>query len=185
MASAQQSRYPTSHTNSRDDSVRLPSLKDLNFDYQRGHRHQESPSPNLPPESSINSQDNSARSWGRSHSTQISSPMPVHQQQQHHHHQLHSHQQHTPPLSAGHDSSPSKIEYPSKPDNGFMTPGIPLSAQTVPVPGSVNISLGARSDDPSQGQSKRSRRGSTNMGAPRDVRTSHVTILFAAFSSSL
>jgi hypothetical protein len=177
--SAQQStRYQTTHTNSRDDPVRLPSLKDLNFDYQRGHRHQD---PTAPQESSINTQENSVRhpqTWGRSHSTQSSSPMPAHQQ----HHQLHPHQQHTPPLSAGHESVPPKIEYASKTDSGgFMTPGIPLSAQTVPVPGSVNIGL-TRSDDSSQGQSKRSRRGSTNMGASRDVRTSHVTLLFTPFS---
>lgn len=183
MASAHHQRYPPSHSNPRDDSVRLPSLKDLNFDYQRGHRHQDSPTTTL--DSSIpQSQDQSPRhpqSWGRSHPTQSSSPMPPHQQ----HHQLHPHQQHTPPLSAGHESLPPKIEYASKADNGgFMTPGIPLSAQTVPVPGSVNIGL-PRTDDQSQNQPKRSRRNSTNMGASRDIRTPHVTRLVVPFSFSI
>ena len=174
MASAhhlpqQSSRYPQSHSNSRDDSVRLPSLKDLNFDYQRGHRPQDSPQT-----TTDTTQDNSpprhpTQSWARSsHSTQTASPMPPP------HHQ----QQHTPPLSAPHDS---KIDYPSKPDNaGFMTPGLPLSAQTTPVPGSLNTGLGPRGDDQSQAQSKRSRKSSNNMGPSRDLR--HVISLFALFS---
>jgi hypothetical protein len=181
----QHSRYPQSHPNSRDDSVRLPSLKDLNFDYQRGHRHQDAPSHTPPTDTPVITQDNTPRHpqpWVRSHPTQTPSPMPAHQQ----HHQLQPHQQHTPPLSAGHESTPTKIEYTSKADNGgFMTPGIPLSAQTVPIPGSVNIGLGTRTDDSSQAQSRRSRRGSANTNASRDVRAPHVILLFVPSSSGI
>ncbi|KAF5372778.1 hypothetical protein D9615_010134 [Tricholomella constricta] len=174
--SAQHSRYSLSiPQNSRDEAVRLPSIKDLNFQYSRRHgSHDGSPhnlNPTIAPvDTSIHSQENSAR-WSRSNvQPQSPSPMPAHLQQHHHQHQhQHQHQQHTPPLSAGHEQP--KNDYSSKPDNsGFLTPGMPLSAQSTPVPGSVTIGPGTRGDEAPQ--SKR-RRSSGNMGAPRDARSPH------------
>ncbi|KAG6821325.1 hypothetical protein H0H93_000186 [Arthromyces matolae] len=89
-----------------------------------------------------------------------------HQPQHHYHHQ----QQHTPPLSAGHEPSQPKNDYSSKPDGNFMTPGVPLSAQSTPVPGSITIGPGTRGDDANQ---SRRRRSSGTMSAPRDQRNSH------------
>ncbi|KAH7868397.1 uncharacterized protein C8R40DRAFT_842459 [Lentinula edodes] len=87
-------------------------------------------------------------------------------------------QQHTPPLSAGHEPSSAKSsEYSPRHDNGgYLTPGMPLSAQMMPLPGSVSTGSVIRSDDHSQMQNKRSRPSSlTPIAAlPRDSRPPHV-----------
>ncbi|RDB26357.1 hypothetical protein Hypma_006747 [Hypsizygus marmoreus] len=169
---AQHSRYNHSIPQNSRDEVRLPSIKDLNFNYARRQSQDGSPHNSIssagPVEPSINSQEPSVRHvqpWARSNpqpqSPSSMSTHPHHQQQQ----------QHTPPLSAGHEPPPAKHEYSSKADNGgFLTPGMPLSAQSTPVPGSVTIGPGTRGDDAS---SKRLHRNSVSMSAPRDARSPH------------
>lgn len=187
-AAAQHSRYPLITSANTRDEFRLPSLKDLNFQYQpRGPSSHESPQhPSAGPiDTSLNGQDNAPRhvqSWNRANVQPQSPPaMPMHHQHQHQHQQQHPHQQHTPPLSAGHEPPSSKVEYTSKQDNGgFLTPGMPLSAQSTPVPGSLNIGPGTRSDEGAHGPSQaKRRRSSANMGTPRDVRTPHVSFTFS------
>lgn len=143
---------------------RLPSIKDLNFQYRSPQgavvtqtEQQSQEYPTTPRHSST---------WG---SRSIPNP-PVSSQTAQQHHQ----QQHTPPLSAGHDV-PKDVEYPSKQENGgYVHPGIPLSAQVTLLPGAVNT----RNDDPphSPNQLKRSRTASTNVSVPRDIRQSHVIL---------
>lgn len=147
-------RFTTPQQNER----RLPSIKDLNFSYRS------------PPQGSfVNTElptqqeyPTTPRTWpSRNQTTQAV-----------HYHQ----QQHTPPLSAGHDVPPKDAEYPSKQENGgYVHPGLPLSAQVNPLPGAVNIG-NPRPDDPSHSpnQLKRSRTVSTNLPVSRDVRPSHV-----------
>ncbi|KAG6862460.1 hypothetical protein C0995_000006 [Termitomyces sp. Mi166 len=173
--SAQHTRYShSSPQNPREeDALRLPSIKDLGFRYpsRRVQDPQDVSSHTtsiVPADTSINRdvQDNSGR-WSR-HALQSQSPasVPAHLQAQHHHHQ----QQLTPPLSAGHEPPQPKNEYSSKSDGPFMTPGLPLSAQSIPVHGSATIGPGTRGDEADQ--SKR-RRSSVNMSTPRDQRSSH------------
>ena len=155
----QLARYPpAAHQNSRDEDLRLPSIKDLNFHHYS--RRQPQDTSQISP---ADHQDNAARnvpSWSRSSQSQ-SSPMHPYQQQ------------HTPPLSAGHDTSPPKLD-----NGGFLTPGLPLSAQSTPVPGSVTIGPGARNEDVPH--HKRQRRTSDTMNPPRDGRSPHVCTLFTA-----
>jgi hypothetical protein len=70
---------------------------------------------------------------------------------------------------------PQAVEY-SKHDAVYARPGIPLSAQVAPVPGSVNSGPAARGEDPppqSPHQARRPRPPPANI-APRDGRPSHV-----------
>ena len=158
MTSTTHSRFTTPQQNER----RLPSIKDLNFQYrspQGGFTQSELPTQEYP-------------TPPRHPSTWPTRNQPVSTQslQQHHH------QQHTPPLSAGHDV-PKETEYPSKQENGgYVHPGLPLSAQLTPLPGAVNIGH-PRTDDPPN-QLKRSRTAPTNVPVPRDIRPSHVTSIF-------
>ncbi|KAG6900832.1 hypothetical protein C0993_000151 [Termitomyces sp. T159_Od127] len=176
--SAQHAKYAHSapQNNREEDALRLPSIKDLGFRYssRRAQDPQDlpshaSPTSIAPADTSINRdvQDNSAR-WGRpSFQPQSPAAMPAHLQQhqpQHHHH----HQQLTPPLSAGHEPPQLKNEFASKPDGPFMTPGLPLSVQS--VHGAVTMGPGTRGDEADQ--SKR-RRSSVNMSTPRDQRSNH------------
>ncbi|GLB40279.1 putative zinc finger binding to DNA consensus sequence [AT]GATA[AG] [Lyophyllum shimeji] len=167
-----QNRYP-SHTvqqNQRVDDLRLPSIKDLNFRYdtRRQDGSPQNPNSSIAPVETVNSQENAVR-WSRSNiPPQSPTPIATHH---HHHAQHHQQQQHTPPLSAGHEAPQPKTQYASKPDHGgFLTPGVPLSAQSTPVAGSVNTGPGTRGDEVPQ--SKR-RRSSGNMSAPRDARSPH------------
>ncbi|CAA7267053.1 unnamed protein product [Cyclocybe aegerita] len=154
MASAHQHhRYALPPPNQND--FRLPSLKDLNFTYQ-------SPT-GQPDQQQQQQQDHQQQqrqhpAWSRAPPAQ-QQPPPA------------PHQQHTPPLSAGHDVA-TKVDYSKHENGGYAHPGIPLSAQATPVP----VNIGApRSEDiaPSPSQPKRSRNASANMGAPREVRASH------------
>ena len=154
MASTHHSRYTAPQQNSQNER-RLPSIKDLNFQYrspQGGPAQPDQQSQEYPttPRHSSN--------WAP-RSVPIST-QAVHQQQ------------HTPPLSAGHDVQ-KEVEYPSKQENGgYVHPGIPLSAQVAPLPGAVNTRI---EDSPhSPNQLKRSRTASTNVPVPRDIRQSHV-----------
>lgn len=152
MASTHHSRYTAPQQNSQNER-RLPSIKDLNFQYR-------SPQGGLVVQPDQQSQDSPRHSsaW-----PPRSVPIPVQQ-----HHQ----QQHTPPLSAGHDVQ-KEIDYPSKQENGgYVHPGIPLSAQVAPLPGAVNTRTEDSPNSPNQ--LKRSRTVSTNVPVPRDIRQSHV-----------
>jgi hypothetical protein len=169
---AQQPRYSLPPPPNAHNEFRLPSLKDLNFQYRPPLQQEASPAPNSAGSVEHNSasQEHSPRHgqpWGRSNPpSSVPSVMPT---------QQHPHPQQTPPLSAGHELSAPKVEYTSKQDNGgYLTPGIPLSAQLTPVPGSVNIGPGTRGDDP-HSHSKRVRTSSGSMTIPRDVRPSHVS----------
>lgn len=188
---AQHSRYshppPPPPANAQND-FRLPSLKDLNFQYRPPPPSQESPSTHTnggsvePPSATNEPMPRHNQPWARSNpSPAVPTSMAGHQQHAHH-----PHQQHTPPLSAGHELASSKVEYSHKVDYspkhdsaGYLTPGMPLSAQMTPLPGSVNIGPGTRGDEAAhvQSQAKRPRTTSQNMNSPRDIRPSHVSLL--------
>jgi hypothetical protein len=148
------------------NSYRLPSLKDLNFSYRPPPTSQDSPpltNASGQSEHPVSAHDHSPRhapqSWGRpSPTTTVSSSMTLQQPPAHHHQHPHSH---SPSHSVGHVPQSTKpVDYTSKHDGaGYLTPGVPLSAQLAPVPGSVNIGPGARGDETSHSQSthKRSR----------------------------
>jgi len=159
----QQARYPpVPHQNSRDEDLRLPSIKDLNFHHYS--RRQPQDASQISP---ADHQDNATRnvpSWPRPNQSQ--SPMHPYQQQ------------HTPPLSAGHDTSPPKLD-----NGGFLTPGMPLSAQSTPVPGSITIGPGARNEDAHH--PKRQRRTSDTVNPPRDGRSPHVSLILCPSSHSI
>ncbi|TFK40179.1 hypothetical protein BDQ12DRAFT_664683 [Crucibulum laeve] len=186
------SRYPPPQQGS---DVRLPSLSELDINYSRPRPNTSQDIQSVHPgatgqvQTNATSPDHAARHnqpWGRSKPPPSVAPvMAAHSQ---HPHQ----QQHTPPLSAGYESSAqkveypkveyqskveysSKIDYPSKHDNGgYMHPGVPLSAQMVPVPGAVTIGHASRDDTShSPGMSKRSRPNSATTSATRDARSSH------------
>lgn len=177
----QHSRYSlNSYSNS--DSLRLPSLKDLNF-YRPppGNAQDTVPSHNGTPNDFVPSApDHVARhvQWSRSNqSAGMQGSMPAHSQHSQHSQPQTQVQQHSPPLSAGHDMTAQTVEY-SKHDGVYARPGIPLSAQMAPVPGSVNTGPAARGEDaPPQSpvQARRPRPPSTNMNAARDGRPSHVS----------
>lgn len=181
MTSAHQhhSRYslPPPPQNSQSD-FRLPSLKDLNFQYR-------SPNGTAPAPQSTPSELAAAQQEHPSNSRHVSTwsrpnpppnPTPTSSQS-------HPHQQLTPPLSAGHETT-LKVDYPSKHENGgYVHPGMPLSAQVTPVPGSVNIGNQPRTEEPphSPNQAKRPRNTSANVGQSREARTSHVIFDFTFF----
>ena len=138
------SRYTAPQQSSQNER-RLPSIKDLNFQYRS------------PQGSSLTQPEPPTQDTPR-HPAWAS--------------RISNQQQHTPPLSAGHDVQKEQ-DYPSKQENGgYVHPGIPLSAQVAPLPGAVNT----RSDDSphSPNQLKRSRTASSNVPVPRDIRQSHV-----------
>lgn len=157
---------PPPPTNVFNDELRLPSIKDLAFKYERPRQEtsQNPPSaPQQPAEFAVSSNQERSRaqsqSWGRS-------PHPAPPAISTHHPQ----QQHTPPLSAGHELS-------SRHDSGgYLTPGMPLSAQTTHLPGSVITGPGIRSDEHSN---KRTR--PSPVIAPRDSRPNHVRSLKSCF----
>ena len=153
------SRYTATPQTSQNER-RLPSIKDLNFQY-RSPQGSVVTQTELPPTQEYPTTPRHSSAWGSRNPPPSAQSLPQHHQQQH-----------TPPLSAGHDV-PKELEYPSKQENGgYVHPGIPLSAQVAPLPGAVNT----RSDDPphSPNQLKRSRTASTNVSVPRDIRQSHV-----------
>ena len=156
------SRYTAPQQNSQNER-RLPSIKDLNFQYRSPQgaivAQPEQPTQEYP------TTPRHSSAWGAR-----SVPISTQAVQQHH-----QQQQHTPPLSAGHDV-PKEVEYPSKQENGgYVHPGIPLSAQVTPLPGAVNIGNPRNDESPhSPNQLKRSRTASTNVPVPRDIRQSHV-----------
>ncbi|KAG6828618.1 hypothetical protein H0H92_007263 [Tricholoma furcatifolium] len=165
MASSAHHQHPRySHLptqNSRDeDALRLPSIKDLGFRYSRRGPEDVPPLPTsiAPADTSLNREP-----WSRPVIQPQNQSIPTHLQPQHH-----QHQQLTPPLSAGHEHPQQKNDYSSKPDGAFMTPGVPLSAQSTPMPGSVTIGPGTRGDDVHQPKRRRS-----SGGPPREQRSSH------------
>lgn len=175
----QQPRYalPPPPPNVYNDR-RLPSIKDLNFHYTaRPPPHAQDPSTasngSLTVEPSNTIQEHPPRhlqSWTRSSQSVSVSPAMSAQQ--------HPQQQHTPPLSAGHESSAPRIEYAPKHDSaGYLTPGMPLSVQVTPIAGSVTSGPGTRGDEAphAQSQPKRARTSSTSVGVTREVRPTHVS----------
>lgn len=155
---------------SSQNDFRLPSLKDLNFQYrspQNGAPGPPQQSPILEPPPQQQEPSSAPRhipTWSRSTQNLPSSS---------------AHQQHTPPLSAGvHELAQSKVEYPSKHENGgYVHPGLPLSAQV--IPSSMNAGV-SRNGDPaphSPVQTKRPRATPSNMAQSRDVRAPHVNCL--------
>ncbi|KAF9522317.1 hypothetical protein CPB83DRAFT_899754 [Crepidotus variabilis] len=161
-------RYPPPQTSSQND-FRLPSLKDLNFAYRPPVS---GPQPALPPTQSTElgviqqehpqTTSRHPAAWGRTAMNgSATAPSSV----------AGAHQQHASSQSAGHDV-PSKVDYASKHENGgYAHPGIPLSAQATPVPGSVNT---RNENAHSPNQPKRQRTSSsTNMPPSRDVRPVH------------
>ncbi|KAF9440980.1 hypothetical protein P691DRAFT_766928 [Macrolepiota fuliginosa MF-IS2] len=172
---AQHPRYPLNSYPSAD--LRLPSLKDLNFYRPPPGNPQDSQSAHNGTANDFvtSAPDHTPRhvQWSRSNPpTGMQSAMPAHLQ----HPQSQSQaQQHTPPLSAGHDIVAQAVEY-NKHDGVYARPGIPLSAQVTPVPGSVNVGPAARGEDAPHSpiQPRRPRPPPTNMNPTRDGRPSHV-----------
>jgi hypothetical protein len=188
---AQAPRYSLPSMPNAGSDFRLPSLKDLNFQYRPPGQGQEGPPPSAPvgspqAEHVGSSQSHPGRhdptAWGRpSPTTPVAASMPPQlppQAHQHQHPQSHppppQHQhQHPPQVSTSHQQQTTRpVDYGiQRQDNGgYLTPGLPLSAQVTPLPGSITIGPGSRGDD--SHPSKRSRTNS-NMSIPRDNR-SHV-----------
>lgn len=177
---AQHSRYSLPAPPNVYDDRRLPSLKDLNFQYRPPVSQENNiPGNGLVVDPASAGQEHAPRHsqpWSRASAHSPVVPIQQHQHQQHHqqqqqHYQHHPQQQHTPPLSNGHDiSAPKPVDYAPKHDGGgYLTPGIPLSAQITPVPGS--LSTGTRGDD----AQKRARTNSaTSISIPREGRPIHV-----------
>ncbi|KAJ3569294.1 hypothetical protein NP233_g5135 [Leucocoprinus birnbaumii] len=171
---SQHSRYPLS---SYSGDLRLPSLKDLNFYRPPPGNTQESvQSHNAAPNDFVASApEHPSRhpQWSRSvQPAGMQNAMPAHPQ---HSQQQQQSQQHSPPLSAGHDMPEQSVQY-NKHDGVYARPGIPLSAQVTPVPGSVNTGPAMRGEDTSPHspvQARRPRPPSANMNAARDGRSSH------------
>lgn len=172
---------PTTYENRR-----LPSLKDLNFPYRRlppiGQENPPEPT-HAPPvssasaENSYQPQGHSIRhpeQWRRASSQTAISPAALH----HHHHQE-PQQQHTPPLSAGHNQSTHKmVDYQSRHDtNGYLTPGVPLSAQMASTGAPVNPNIRSGEDLSHLHPSKRARPASSSslVDVPRDTRPQAVS----------
>jgi hypothetical protein len=147
---------------------RLPSIKDLNFPL----RQQEAPgagSDSSAEQSSHNTntpqeQPRHTHLWSRNSSRPaMASPVQMHHPLHHPHpSQGLPQQQHTPPLSAGHEHlGPKVAEYTSKHTQGnYYAPVPPVSGQVTPVPNPVNASAGPRSDEPPQ--PKRARHSDSN-----------------------
>ncbi|KAF5391558.1 hypothetical protein D9757_002511 [Collybiopsis confluens] len=144
-----------------NDALRLPSIKDLQFSFERprteGQQHHSTNGVQNASEISVSASQERSRphsqSWGRS--AQHSSA-------------AHPQQQHTPPLSG---LEPKSGEYSTRHNGGggYLTPGLPLSAQTTPLPGSVSVGPAIRNDDLHH---KRPR--PSPIVPPRDSRPSHV-----------
>ncbi|KZT29738.1 hypothetical protein NEOLEDRAFT_1238515 [Neolentinus lepideus HHB14362 ss-1] len=135
---------PNMHPSSSD--FRLPSLKDLNFQYRSpqdgsgpppappgapsNHAQYDHPPPPVPPASR-----HDQGSWPR--------PVSLNQPQ---------------PSSNAHEQPPKPVEYPhSKHEGGYLTPGVPLSVQTTPAPGAINSTHAPPREDPAHIPHKRPR----------------------------
>lgn len=154
-------RYPQHPPN----PPKLPSLRDLNF--YRPSGPQAALPPSQQPEQPVLQPEQPSQParhqvvWSRSPANPYASSSSA---------AAAAHQQYAPQLSQGHEVTP-KVEFPQKHENtGYAHPGMPLSAQTNPVPGSLN-SGPSRADD-SPNQPKKQRTASTTTS--RDVRGSHV-----------
>ncbi|KAJ8072895.1 hypothetical protein AAF712_005069 [Marasmius tenuissimus] len=164
-----------------NDDLRLPSIKDLKFHYPP----RPGPQPSSEPPSAYEHghpqpQDRSSRHsqpWQRQPQPP---PHPISYPAQAPPPQSHSHPSHPqqnispPPPPVAHDPPPKATEYSGRYDIGYATPGVPLSAQTAPVPGSVNSGPAVRSEEyHSQTHNKRARTGDrTPVIAHRDTRPS-------------
>ena len=142
-----------------NDALRLPSIKDLQFSFERprteGSQNSSGNGTQTMTEISVSASQDRSRSHSQSWSRSVQPTPPAHPPQQ----------QHTPPLSAG--VEPKSSDYPTRHDSGgYLTPGLPLSAQTTPLPGSVSVGPAVRNDD------KRSR--PSPIVASRDSRPNHV-----------
>ncbi|EPQ52789.1 hypothetical protein GLOTRDRAFT_140412 [Gloeophyllum trabeum ATCC 11539] len=146
MASAQPSSYslppPPSNTNMHNSDFRLPSLKDLNFQYRSPQDGSGQPPPSASnhgqydhPPPAPSSSRHEPGSWGRPGSTN----------------------QPPPPSSSGHEQSAKSVDYPHSKHEGYVTPGIPLSAQTTPGPGAINSTHPPQREDPAHIPHKRPR----------------------------
>lgn len=183
---AQHPRYPLSGYSSGD--LRLPSLKDLNFYRPPPGNPQDSQPPHNGTANDFvaSAPEHVPRhvQWSRSNPPNgMQGAVPAHAQHPQSHPQS---QQHSPPLSAGHDMVTQTVEY-GKHDGLYARPGIPLSAQVTPVPGSVNIGPATRGEDAPHSpiQARRARPPSTNMSVARDGRPSHVSAFCLQLVSSL
>jgi hypothetical protein len=153
-AAVQNTRFPQ---NANAD-FRLPSIRDLDLSHGRAVVQGSAPTDVV-----STPQDHPTRyshQWSRqSHSV--------------------PHQQHTPPLSAGHEASVPKVEYSSKhPPASYLQPGVPLQPQVNSIPNSLTMGPSSRNEEPprSPGQSKRTRTSSASIHVLRDARPSHVSI---------
>ncbi|KAF9267991.1 hypothetical protein L218DRAFT_656378 [Marasmius fiardii PR-910] len=170
--------HPSSNSFPPDD-LRLPSIKDLQFHYpprRQDHPQSSEPPPGYehnhpqPPERAVRH----PQYWPRPHPphhTTSHTPQgppqppppsnPVHPPQ----HQQQPPQNHEPP------SKPPDYHHRHE-NNVYATPGLPLSAQTAPVPGSVNSGPAVRNEDHHQHIShKRARTGDrTPVVSLRDTR---------------
>lgn len=150
-AAAQNTRFPP---NANPDQLRLPPIRELDL---KGHQ-------GSAPTDGVSTPQNHPTRYSHQWSRQSHS-VP--------------HQQHTPPLSAGHEASVPKVEYSSKhPPASYLQPGVPLQPQVNPITNSLNMGPSSRNEHPprSPGQSKRTRTSSASIHVPRDARPSHVSI---------
>ncbi|KAL0579288.1 hypothetical protein V5O48_002686 [Marasmius crinis-equi] len=174
---------PTTHSSTNDD-LRLPSIKDLQFNYprrQQGHSQPNEPPPGYehghpPPQDRVN---RLPQHWPRQPQPPHTIPYPAQAPPpQSNIHPPHPQQNISPPPpSQPHEAPPKPADYPPRyENNGYATPGLPLSAQTTPVPGSVNSGPAVRSEEyHPQVHNKRARTGDrTPVITHRDTRPSPV-----------
>ncbi|KAF8623659.1 hypothetical protein AX17_007358 [Amanita inopinata Kibby_2008] len=160
------------------NDFRLPSLKDLNFPYrplqddqqqhqQQQQQQQQHQQQHQQPQQHQQQQQQQQQQqpWSSSRSTATAMPPPP---------PSHQHQQHTPPLSAGHDLAVPKHE------NGAYIhhPSMSMSAQVTPIQqAAVPLASSARVVDEfshSPNQAKRARVPSQTINStPRVIRTPH------------
>ena len=162
-------RYPQHPPN----PPKLPSLRDLNFYRPSGGQAALPPSqqpeqPVLQPEQPPQPNRHQV-AWSRSpanpYASSSSAAAAAHQ--------------YAPQLSSGHEVTP-KVEFPQKHENtGYAHPGMPLSAQTNPVLGSVN-SGPSRADDASHSPNQPKKQRTAPTTASRDARGSHVRFFCAS-----
>lgn len=102
--------HPPPPPNNMSDNVRLPSLKDLNFQYRSPGSQESPPLANGPPPPSEHGRSrHEVASWNRPPPPQSSV--------------------NGAPVSASHETSKSHLYTPQKTETAYMTPGLPASQQ--------------------------------------------------------
>ncbi|KAI3608008.1 gata-type sexual development transcription factor [Moniliophthora roreri] len=174
-----------------NDDLRLPSIKDLHFPYPNRHRQEPPQASDNPPPPAYDPSPSPVHERSARHSQTWNRPPhhaahpPVAPPSSNHVHQPHP-QHHAPPSSPGHEAPLRHQEYAPRHENdGYATPGIPLSAQTTPIPGSVISGPGMRGDEYHQHASSKRLRANNRTPVIRDSRNSSGTYSYSSYSTGI